>query len=100
MTKCTTRMKNKKKITGTKFWQDDDERRRRFRDKSLGFFGTKKTPKPRMGKKEHKKNKSRCDPAKKKLDWLPLVGAGARMAVRDSYNLNKTMHSLSLDVNY
>jgi len=85
----------------TQFWQDDDERRRRKFNHALGFFGTKKTPRPQMGKKQCKKQK-RSNTAKKTLDWLPMVGAGARMAVMDSYNLNRPSKQLDPEtpINY
>ena len=85
---CLMMSKNKRKCKPTQFWQDDDERRRRKFSHALGFFGTKKTPRPQVGKKQCKKKK-RANTAKKTLDWLPMVGAGARMAVMDSYNLNR-----------
>lgn len=96
---CVMLGKKKKGMHGTKFWQNDDERRRRKASKSLGFFGTKKTPKPQMSRKQCTKRK-RCDPKKKKLDWLPLVGAGARMSVMDSYNLNRPSKLLEQEINY
>lgn len=98
---CVMISKQKKGMHGTQFWQNDDERRRRKFCHALGFFGHKKTPRPQMGKRQCKK-KSRCDPVKKTLDWLPLVGAGARMAVMDSYNLSRPGKVLDLSetINY
>lgn len=98
---CLMLSKKKRGMHGTQYWQDDDERRRRKFSHALGFFGNKKTPKPQMSKKQCKK-KSRCDPKKKKLDWLPLVGAGAKMAVMDSYNMNRVSKLLEPErgINY
>lgn len=101
-TTCIHKIRCKRRIRGTRLVANDDERRRRFKNKCLGFFGNAKTPKPQKGKWEcgHSKGKGkgkgkfRCDPSKKTLDFLPLVGAGALMAVKDSYNLNKPLHTL------